>query len=91
MAKLKLLQLLNATLIVGVSIALIGNYIWLICIGRFIWGLAFGAFSVVCPKLVSELTPVELSGPLGAINNLSCTFGQAIPCTLALAYPGNIM
>ena len=90
MAKLRLLQFLNLILIIGVSISLIGNYVWLICVGRFIWGLALGAFTVVCAKMVDEITPVELSGPLGAANQLACTFGIAIPCTLALAYPRNI-
>jgi len=66
--KLKLMLLLNLTIVIGVAISLIGKYIWLLCIGRFIWGLAFGAFSVTCAKMVNEITPTELSGPFGAVN-----------------------
>lgn len=66
--KYKLLLLLNAVLCVGVGISLIGTYVWLICIGRFIWGTAFGAFSVVCAKMVNEIVPIELLGSYGAIN-----------------------
>ena len=60
--------LLNAILVVGVGISLIGNQIWIMCIGRFFWGFAYGAFSVLSPKFVSEICPVELSGPFGALN-----------------------
>ena len=70
MAKLRLLRLLNLTLVIGVAITLIGKYVWLLCFGRFVWGLALGAFTVVCAKMVDEITPIELSGPLGAINQL---------------------
>jgi len=59
-------------------------------IGRFIWGLGYGAFSVLCAKFVNEITPIELIGPFGAMNQLSLTFGAALPSTLALAYPEDI-
>ena len=90
MSKLKLMLLLNITLCIGVGISLIGEYIWLMSIGRFIWGVAYGAFSVVCTKMINELTPVELIGPFGAMNQLSLTFGAALPSTFALAYPVDI-
>ena len=66
--KLRLLLILNVVLCIGVGISLIGKYIWLMCVGRFIWGLAFGAFSVVCAKMVNEIVPVELGGSFGAMN-----------------------
>jgi len=90
MSKLKLMMLLNLTLAIGVGISLIGEYIWLMSIGRFIWGVAYGAFSVVCTKMINEFTPIELIGPFGAMNQLSLTFGAALPSTLALAYPPDI-
>ena len=66
--KLRLLLMLNVVLAVGVSISLIGNFVWVICIGRLIWGIAFGAFSVVSAKMVEEITPVEYGGPFGAMS-----------------------
>ena len=67
-SKLKLMFILNAILIFGVAISLIGQWVWLMCIGRFFWGFAYGAFSVVCAKMINEIAPVELVGSLGAIN-----------------------
>lgn len=90
MSKLKLMMLLNLTLAIGVGISIIGEYIWLMSIGRFIWGMAYGAFGVVCTKMVNEMTPIELIGPFGAINQLALTFGSALPSTFALAYPRDI-
>jgi len=87
MGKLKLIFVLNLLLVIGVAISLIGQKVWIMCVGRFIWGFAFGSFSVCCAKMVNEITPVELGGPFGAINQFSCTFGIALPTTLALAYP----
>ena len=68
MAKLRLILLLNVILCIGVGISLIGEYIWLMSIGRFIWGVAYGAFSVVCAKMINEIVPIELIGPFGAVN-----------------------
>ena len=70
---------------------MIGQALWLVCIGRFIWGLSFGAFSVVCAKFVNEIVPIELSGSFGAINQMSLTFGIALPSTMALAYPSDLL
>ena len=68
MARLKLIVYLNIILAIGVGISLIGKYIALMCVGRFIWGIAYGSFSVVCAKMINEITPTELIGPFGAIN-----------------------
>ena len=70
---------------------MIGQALWIVCIGRFIWGISFGAFSVVCAKYVNEIVPIELSGSFGAINQMSLTFGIALPSTMALAYPSDIL
>lgn len=57
--------------------------------GRFIWGLAFGSFSVVSAKFISEIAPPEYSGSFGAMNQLSLCFGGCLPPVMALAYPLN--
>ena len=87
--KLRLILILNAVLVTGVTLAIVSKIIWLICIGRLIWGFAFGAFSVACAKMVNECTPVEYGGSFGAINQLSLCFGAAVPGTLALAEPAD--
>ena len=90
MSRLKVIMILNAVLCIGVGISLIGQEIWIMAIGRFLWGIGYGAFSVLSAKFINEITPIELIGPFGAMNQLSLTFGAALPCTLALAYPTDI-
>jgi len=36
-------------------------------IGRFLYGLASGAFSVFCPKYISETSPIEVKGQAGSL------------------------
>ena len=85
--KLKLLYILNFVLLIGVAIAMIGVNIYVFNIGRIIWGYAFGSFSVVCAKYISEIAPIELSGSMGAMNQLSLCFGGCLPPAMALAFP----
>ena len=90
MSKLKLMMYLNILIVGSVGVTLIGLNIWIMSIGRFFWGVAYGAFSVVCTKMINEITPIEYIGPFGAMNQLSLTFGAVLPGTLALAYPRDI-
>lgn len=82
--KLKLLLILNVILVIGVTLSIITDEVWLICVGRFIWGLSYGAFSVTCAKMVNECAPVEYGGSFGALNQLLLTLGAAIPGTIAI-------
>ncbi len=66
--KLKLLLILNVVLDIGVTLSIVSDEVWLICIGRLIWGFSFGAFSVACAKMVNECAPVEYGGSFGATN-----------------------
>lgn len=66
---------------------MIGQNMYILNIGRFIWGLAFGSFSVVSAKFISEIAPPEFSGSFGAMNQMSLTFGGCLPPLMALAYP----
>ena len=68
LGKLKLIYILNFILLAGVAISLIGQNIYILNVGRFIWGLAFGSFSVVSAKYISEIAPPEYSGTFGAMN-----------------------
>ena len=90
LGKLKLLYILNFILLAGVAISLIGQNIYILNVGRFIWGLAFGSFSVVSAKYISEIAPPEYSGTFGAMNQMSLTFGGCLPPLMALAYPVKI-
>lgn len=82
--KYKLMLILNLILVVGVTLSIVTDLIWLMCIGRLIWGVSFGAFSVVCAKMVNECAPIEYGGTFGALNQLLLTLGAAIPGTIAI-------
>jgi major inositol transporter-like SP family MFS transporter len=57
----KCLMFGNVLCIVAAILSMIPNYPCLI-IGRFVYGYAAGAFSVFCPKYISEVSPVEIKG-----------------------------
>lgn len=53
-------------------------------------GIAAGAFTVFCPKYINDITPIELTGPLGGINQFMCTFGIMVVGVLSLPIPAGI-
>ena len=61
--------LTNIFVIIGSLISIIEDD-KLIClfIGRAIYGLSSGAFAVYCPKYISEVTPIEIKGPIGGLS-----------------------
>ena len=61
-------------LVIGTFISLIESYETL-CIGRYIYGLGAGSFSVFCPLFVTETSPIEVSGPLGANTEIGISIG----------------
>jgi len=48
-------------------------------VARFFYGLAIGGFSVFSNQFVSEIAPKEISGPAGAIFQLTVVVGGLIP------------
>lgn len=64
----------NLLCVVSAVISMIINFPCLV-IGRFIYGVAAGSFSVFCPKFISEMSPVEVSGQTGSAVQLSVTLG----------------
>lgn len=43
-----------------------------------------GAFSVYCPKYISETSPVEVKGPAGALTQIFITFGILLAFCIGL-------
>lgn len=62
---------------VGGTLTLFSNFYSLI-IGRFIVGLALGLYSSVCPLIINELSPPELAGIFGTMNQLFIVLGVVI-------------
>lgn len=57
--------------------------------GRAFYGFAIGLFSFMTPKYISEAAPVEISGTLGGVSQLACTFGILTPmCFNPMYKPG---
>jgi len=70
---------------VGILITLIKSF-FSICIGRLIYGFAAGAFSVICPMFISEISPVSISGPLGVISEFNITLGAFLSFIVGYIY-----
>ena len=79
----KCILLSNAVLIVGVALTLISEF-WVLCIGRAIYGISVGAFSVFCPRYISETAPLEIKGPAGALSQICITFGILIAFSIGV-------
>mmetsp|Transcript_17593 Transcript_17593/g.15506 ORF Transcript_17593/g.15506 Transcript_17593/m.15506 type:complete len:486 (+) Transcript_17593:14-1471(+) len=62
---------------VGAGVTMVFNFYALI-IGRLILGYGCGAFSVISPLFISETSPVEVAGAMGALNQFMVTFGIMI-------------
>lgn len=48
--------------------------------GRFIQGMCVGAYSAVVPLIIKEMAPTEISGTLGALNQVLIAFGVFFAC-----------
>lgn len=82
----KCLLLSELLVILGSGIMLIPDITPLL-IGRTIFGLACGAFTVVGPKYINEVAPLEISGPAGMLTQLTVTFGILVPFMIGSAFP----
>jgi len=82
----KCIMLTNLLVLSGSVLSVVPN-IWCLSLGRFLFGMSAGAFTCFCPKYISEVSPVEVKGPAGALSQIFCTFGILIPFSIALAYP----
>ena len=81
-------MLSNVVAIIGCGMTLFPN-IKVLLAGRFIYGVACGAFSVVCPKYIIEIAPVEISGPAASMTQIAVTFGILVPFILSSIFPDN--
>ena len=78
--------LLSIWFIFGTMITLVFNFYFLI-LGKFIIGIIWGVYSVVVPLFINKITPVSISGSLGAINQIMLTLSVAFVGWLDLIIP----
>mmetsp|Transcript_6030 Transcript_6030/g.9742 ORF Transcript_6030/g.9742 Transcript_6030/m.9742 type:complete len:132 (+) Transcript_6030:281-676(+) len=81
----KCILLANFVVMLGCGLTLIPNSTSVL-VGRFIYGLAAGAFSVFCPKYLNEIAPLEMTGPIGSMVQLSVTFGILVPFVIGVFF-----
>ena len=80
------IMLTNILVLSGSALSVFQNMFCLYS-GRFLFGMAAGAFTVFCPKYISEAAPIEVKGPAGALSQIFCTFGILVPFSIALIFP----
>lgn len=89
--KRKVMILLNIVLIVAYALQTFLPISLTVCIiGKLIQGIASGAFSTICPSYINEMTPTELMGPIGGLNQAGVTFGILLPSLMAWSIPAGI-
>ena len=75
----------NIIVFIGGGLTLIDNPSYVLA-GRFIYGFASGAFSVFCPKYLNEIAPIELTGPIGSMIQVTVTFGILVPFIIGVFF-----
>mmetsp|Transcript_5238 Transcript_5238/g.6216 ORF Transcript_5238/g.6216 Transcript_5238/m.6216 type:complete len:491 (+) Transcript_5238:21-1493(+) len=78
--------IVNAVIVVGVGLTMIYNF-WALMGGRLLIGYGVGTFTVISPLFISETSPEEVAGSLGAINQFMVTAGIMIADILGFAVP----
>lgn len=73
-----MIMIVNCVMLVGYAFTIYAE-LWAVFVGRIILGLGVGSYCVYCIKFVSELTPIEYRGPIGAIAELSIATGRWFP------------
>lgn len=66
--------LTNFLVIIGAGLTLVPSTATLYT-GMAIYGMAAGAYSVFCPKYISEVAPTEVKGVAGTLSQIACCFG----------------
>lgn len=78
--------IVNVALIAGAGITMIFNF-WALAAGRLLIGYAAGSFTVIAPLFISETSPAEVAGSLGAINQFMVTAGIMVADILGFIVP----
>ena len=64
----------NVLIIVASLMSMVPNK-WALFFGRFFYGMASGLMTVVVPKFIAEVSPLELKGSYGVVPQLMCVVG----------------
>ena len=76
----------NLIIIIGAAINMIFNF-WALLLGRLLIGWGCGAFSVIAPIMINEISPISISGILGSAVQINFTFGFLLAYAFGFAVP----
>ena len=76
--KRRMIMMVHVLMLMGYAFTIYAE-LWAVFVGRILLGLGVGSYCVYCIKFVSELTPIEYRGPIGAIAELSIATGRWFP------------
>ena len=76
----------NMFIIIGAGITMIFN-LWALLGGRLILGYACGAYTVISPLFISETSPEEVAGSMGALNQFMVTAGIMVAYFFGFGVP----
>lgn len=66
--------IIGVIVLLGTALSMIFN-MWALIFGRLIIGLGMGMYATIGPLFISEITPPNLSGPLGSFNQMGLVTG----------------
>jgi sugar porter (SP) family MFS transporter len=79
----------NAVIFAGSAITMIFNFYALIG-GRLLIGYGAGAYTVIAPLFISETSPAQIAGSMGAINQFMVTAGIMVADILGFVVPYSV-
>lgn len=82
-------QLDSIPLIVGAILSATAQGVHAMIIGRFLVGLGIGISSALVPLYISEISPTEIRGALGSVNQLFICIGILVALVAGLPLAGN--
>eukprot|EP00250_Pteridium_aquilinum_P008877 c18277_g3_i1 orf=114-1754(+) len=82
-------QLDAVPLIIGAVLSATAQGVHAMIIGRFLVGLGIGVTSALVPLYISEISPTEIRGALGSVNQLFICIGILVALVAGLPLAGN--
>ena len=78
----------DAMYLLGILVSVFAPNLALLIIGRFVTGLGVGSGSILVPLLLNEISPDEIRGSLGVLNQLFVTIGILFAYLMNSAFAG---
>ncbi|OAY57094.1 plastidic glucose transporter 4 [Manihot esculenta] len=87
--RIRTFQLDAIPLIIGAFLCTTAQTVQTMIIGRLLAGIGIGISSAIVPLYISEISPTEIRGALGSVNQLSICIGILLALVAGLPLAGN--